>query len=156
MHIRLLAVGERQPAWVDEAFDSYAHRLPPEWRFDLSVLPTAGRSKKSSVAGAVEREGDAILAAVRPRERLVALDERGTQYTTVSLADRLDRWQSGGQDLCFVIGGPDGLSAACLARADERWSLSKLTLPHGLARVLAVEQLYRAWSLRAGHPYHRA
>ena len=156
MHIRLLAVGERQPAWVDEAFKTYAHRLPPEWRFELKVLSTAARSKKGSAADAVEREGDAILAAVRPGERLVALDERGTQYSTVTLADRLGRWLSGGQDLCLAIGGPDGLSGACLARADERWSLSALTLPHGLARVLTVEQLYRAWSLRAGHPYHRA
>lgn len=156
MHIRLLAVGERQPAWVDAAFQSYAVRLPPEWRFELKLLPTGARSKKGRSAAAIEREGDAILAALRPQERLVVLDERGTQHSTKSLAERLERWQGGGQDLCFAIGGPDGLSAACVARAEERWSLSNLTLPHGLARVLAVEQLYRAWSLRTGHPYHRA
>lgn len=156
MHIRVLAVGDRQPAWVNDAFDDYATRLPRQWRFALKALPAAARRKNQSIATALKVEGESILAAVGRSERIVALDERGDDCTSVGLANKLDEWQSDGRDLCFVIGGPDGLSSDCLARADHRWSLSKLTLPHGLVRVLLAEQLYRAWSLSAGHPYHRA
>ena len=156
MHIRVLAVGGRQPGWVGDAFNEYAGRLPPDWRFELQSLPTARQSKKHDAADAMDREGQSVLKALKTAERMVALDERGGQYDTVGLAERLGDWLAGGQDLCFVIGGPDGLSAECLAHAAERWSLSKLTLPHGLVRVLLVEQLYRAWALRSGHPYHRA
>ena len=156
MHVRVLAVGGRQPAWVDQAVDRFASRLPTNWRFELQSLPIAARSKNGHVAGAVEQEGKAILSALQKSERLIALDERGTHEGSGPFAARLERWLEQGQDLCFVIGGPDGLSAELLARAAHRWSLSKLTLPHGLARVLCVEQLYRAWSLRTGHPYHRA
>ncbi len=156
MHVRVLAVGGRQPAWVDQAVDRFASRLPKHWRFELVSLPIAARPKNFNVADAVEQESKAILAALRKTERLIALDERGTEEGSGPFAERLERWQEEGQDLCFVIGGPDGLSAALLSCAAHRWSLSKLTLPHGLARVLCVEQLYRAWSLQAGHPYHRA
>lgn len=100
-------------------------------------------------------EGERILAKTDAQERLVLLDEKGKQMTSPDLAVRLADWQSDGRNLCFVIGGPDGVSAACRKRADFIWSLSRLTLPHGLARVLFAEQLYRAWSLQAGHPYHR-
>lgn len=155
MHIRLLAVGGRQPGWVDEAFATYASRLPKEWRFELDVLPVAVRRKGESAA-AVSREGQAVLGALRKRESLIALDEGGELHDSAALAKRLGRWLSAGRDLCFVIGGPDGLSAECLAQASEQWSLSRLTLPHGLARVVAAEQLYRAWTLQSGHPYHRA
>lgn len=156
MHIRLLVVGGRQPAWVNDAFDDYAARLPRQWRFVLKVLPPAARGKKHSVDKAVRAEGQSILDEVKRSERVVALDEQGSQFTSVALGEKLADWQLDGRDLCFVIGGPDGLSAECIARAEQRWSLSKLTLPHGLVRVLLAEQLYRAWSLRAGHPYHRA
>ena len=156
MHIRILAVGGRQPSWVNDAFDEYAARLPRQWRFELKALPTANRAKNTNVDTAIQSEGEAILKERRSSERLVALDERGDQFTSVALAKRLGEWQADGRDLCFVIGGPDGLSADCLGHAEQRWSLSKLTLPHGLVRVLLAEQLYRAWSLAAGHPYHRA
>lgn len=156
MHIRVLAVGHRQPSWVNDAFEGYAARLPRHWRFALTVLAPAARTKNRNAALAVRAEGRKILAELRDAERVIALDERGDALTSVSFADRLRDWQAAGRDLCFVIGGPDGLASDCLARADHRWSLSALTLPHGLVRVLLVEQLYRAWSLCAGHPYHRA
>lgn len=97
-----------------------------------------------------------MLARIKAPERVVILDERGREFSSRELADRLEDWQGDGRDVTFIIGGPDGVSSDCLARADLRWSLSRLTLPHGLARVLFAEQLYRAWCLMTGHPYHRS
>lgn len=156
MHIRLLALGDRQPAWVDEAFAEYANRLPRQWQFRLQALATAQRSKQQPSSSAVEAEGRKILAEVKDGEYMAALDERGTQFSSVELGNKLNDWQTDGRDLTFVIGGPDGLSDDCIKRADLCWSLSRLTLPHGLARVLFAEQLYRAWTVSTGHPYHRA
>ena len=156
MHIRLLAVGDRQPSWVDEAFGAYSTRLPREWKFRLDVIPTARRQKNDKSGRAMEAEGESILAKLHPGEQVILLDERGRQLDSKGLAGKLSDWQTDGRDLCFVIGGPDGLADTCKQRADFSWSLSKLTLPHGLARVLFAEQLYRAWSLQTGHPYHRA
>lgn len=156
MHIRLLAVGDRQPAWVDEACTTYAGRLPREWQFRIDSIATAKRSKNDRSDNARDREGEQILARLADAEQVVLLDERGRQFDSKQLAARLSGWQSDGRNLCFVIGGPDGASPAVKQRADFTWSLSELTLPHGLARVLLAEQLYRAWSLQVGHPYHRA
>jgi 23S rRNA (pseudouridine1915-N3)-methyltransferase len=155
MHIRLIAVGDRQPSWVDDAVGAYTARFPREWKFRLDTIPTAHRGKNDKSDKAVLAEGRQILSKIDPAEQVILLDERGKQYGSAELAERLAHWQADGRDLCFVIGGPDGVSADCRDRAKIRWSLSKLTLPHGLARVLFAEQLYRAWSLQAGHPYHR-
>ena len=155
MHIRLLAVGDRQPSWVDSAFENYGQRLPKQWQFRVDVIATASRSKKSSAESAKAAEGKKVLAKIKPRDCVVLLDERGTEYSSEELAAKLADWQADGRDLTFIIGGPDGVSGACMARADLRWSLSRLTLPHGLARVLFAEQLYRAWTISTGHPYHR-
>lgn len=155
MHIRLLAVGERQPSWVDDAFAVYSGRLPREWKFRLDVLPTVRRGKNDKSSQAAETEGQQILDKLAGGEQLLLLDERGRQLDSRGLAAKLTDWQLDGRDLCFVIGGPDGVSAAVRQRADFTWSLSKLTLPHGLARVLLAEQLYRAYALQTGHPYHR-
>ncbi len=156
MHIRLLAVGDRQPGWVDEAFNTYTSRFPREWAFRLDTIATAKRAKNEAATRAIEAEAELLLAKLAPDECVVLLDERGKHLKSMALADRLSDWQLDGRNLCFIIGGPDGVSAACRARADFIWSLSDLTLPHGLARVLLAESLYRAWSLQAGHPYHRA
>jgi len=129
--------------------------MPREWKFRVDCVPTARRSKSNQAQNAVQAEGEQLLARIRSSEQVVLLDEQGTQYSSQALATRLSDWQADGRDLCFLIGGPDGVSAACRQRADATWSLSDLTLPHGLARVLLVEQLYRAWSLQNGHPYHR-
>ena len=155
MHIRLVAVGDRQPSWVDAAFKEYAGRLPRQWKFRLDVIATAQRSKNTLPAGARLAEGEKVIASIRPGEFVVLLDERGKALSSRDLGEHLTDWQSAGSDLCFLIGGPDGVSEECAARANFRWSLSRMTLPHGLARVMFSEQLYRAWTLTQGHPYHR-
>ena len=156
MHIRLLAVGDRQPSWVDDAVGIYAERFPREWKFQLDTIPTVRRSKNDKSRQAMQAEGELIAAKLSPAEQVVLLDERGKQLTSKSLAATLTDWQSDGRNLCFIIGGPDGVSDVVRQRANMMWSLSQLTLPHGMARVLLSEQLYRAWSLQTGHPYHRA
>lgn len=156
MHIRLIAVGDRQPSWVDTAFENYVQRLPRQWQFRLDIVATAPRSKTSTAQVATAAEGQNVLAKIKAAECVVVLDEQGKEFSSEELAASLAAWQSDGRDLTFVIGGPDGVSDDCIQRANHLWSLSRLTLPHGLARVLFAEQLYRAWSLTAGHPYHRA
>ena len=156
MHIRLLAVGDRQPSWVDEAFGIYTERFPREWKFRLDTLSTVRRNKNDKSRQATETEGDQILGKLGSSEQVVLLDERGKQFSSKGLAGKMADWQSDGRDVCFVIGGPDGVSENVRQRADMSWSLSQLTLPHGLARVLFAEQLYRVHSLQTGHPYHRA
>jgi 23S rRNA (pseudouridine1915-N3)-methyltransferase len=155
MHIRLIAVGDRQPSWVDDAFGAYTGRFPREWKFRFDGVPSVRRAKNDKSNRAMAAEGEQILAKVSSDEQVILLDERGKQLTSQSLAENVSSWQADGRDLGFVIGGPDGVSDACRARADFIWSLSGLTLPHGLARVLFAEQMYRAWSLQMGHPYHR-
>jgi 23S rRNA (pseudouridine1915-N3)-methyltransferase len=155
MHMRLIAVGDRQPGWVETAFADYARRLPRHWKFNLHTIATGRRRKQTAVA-ARDEEGDRIAAEVRASERAVILDEQGLQLSSIELAETIGGWHCDGRDVCFVIGGPDGISDACMARADFRWSLSRLTLPHGIARIVCAEQLYRASSLQDGHPYHRA
>lgn len=155
MHIRLLAVGDRQPVWVEQAFEDYSLRLPRNWQFQMLVVPTQRRGKTGKSDHAIAAEGRNVLQQLRPSDYVILLDERGSQQSSVELAGRLEDWQNGGRDLCFVIGGPDGVSQDCRARADYCWSLSRLTLAHGLARVMFVEQLYRAWTIASGHPYHR-
>lgn len=155
MHIRLLAVGDRQPSWVEDAFGIYCRRFPREWKFRVDIIPAVRRGKNDKSHQALAAEGDQILSKLGAKEQVVLLDERGRQLTSKSLAARLSDWQSDARDLCFVIGGPDGVSELCRRRADFIWSLSRLTLPHGMARVLLSEQLYRAWTLQSGHPYHR-
>lgn len=155
MHIRFLAVGDRQPSWVDDAFANYTGRYPREWKFRLDTIATVQRKKNDKSRQAMEAEGDLILAKLGAAEQVVLLDERGKQYSSQELAEKLAEWQADGRDLCLIIGGPDGVSDAVRQRADKLWSLSRLTLPHGMVRTLLAEQLYRAWSLQVGHPYHR-
>jgi 23S rRNA (pseudouridine1915-N3)-methyltransferase len=155
VHIRLIAVGDRQPGWVDDAFENYSARYPREWKFRIDRIATARRSKNNKTQNAMDAECEQILSRIKTNEQVILLDERGKQLTSQALATRLIDWQADGRDLCFVIGGPDGVADGCRQRADSTWSLSDLTLPHGLARVLFAEQMYRAWSLQVGHPYHR-
>ncbi len=156
MHIRLIAVGDRQPSWVDDAFDSYTQRLPRQWKFRLDSVTAVQRPKNKDPSAAVEIEGQKVLDMLKAAEHVVVLDEGGTEMSSIGLTEKLASWQTSGRDLSFIIGGPDGVSSAITARADYRWALSRLTLPHGLARVLFVEQLYRAWTISTAHPYHRA
>lgn len=154
MRLRLLAVGTRMPRWVDEGFADYAARLPRECRLELKPLALGKRSRGTPPAPAIADEGRRLLAASEGCRR-VCLDVRGVAVDTPGLAGRLAGWMQDGQDVALLVGGPDGLAAECLAGAAWRWSLSPLTLPHGLVRVLVAEQLYRAWTVLSGHPYHR-
>jgi 23S rRNA (pseudouridine1915-N3)-methyltransferase len=155
MRIHLLAVGERPDAWVEQGYQAFARRLPPECALRLTEIPAGRRGKGADIARLVEREGERLLAAIPDGALAVALDVRGQSWSTEQLAERLERWLQEGRDLALLVGGPDGLSPACLARAELRWSLSPLTLPHALVRVVLAEQVYRAWSICRGHPYHR-
>jgi 23S rRNA (pseudouridine1915-N3)-methyltransferase len=153
MRVRILAVGTRMPAWVKDGTHEYARRLPPEYRFE--VVEIAPADPRRGVERALREEGERLLAALAPRERVACLAIEGERLSTDDLAQRLRSWQREGRDVALLIGGPEGLAPACLERAELRWSLSPLTLPHALVRVVVAEQLYRAWSILAGHPYHR-
>jgi 23S rRNA (pseudouridine1915-N3)-methyltransferase len=156
--IRIIAAGGKMPRWVQEGYAEYAKRLPREIALELLELPLGQRGQKNSAAlveKARQKEGEAMLAALSPREHVVALDVQGKAWSTEQLSAQLADWQMLGENLSLLIGGPDGLAPECLARAQQRWSLSPLTLPHPLVRVLLAEQLYRAWTLLAGHPYHK-
>jgi len=156
MRLHLLAVGTRLPAWQQEGYLEYARRLPRQCALRLVEIPATKRTKQADPVRAAAKEGERMLAAIPEKAHVVALDERGIAYSTRDLAARLAEWREAGRDVALLVGGADGLSQACLERADARWSLSKLTLPHGLVRVLVAEQIYRAWSILDGHPYHRA
>lgn len=155
MRLLIVAVGQRLPDWARIAWDDYVKRFPPELRVELKAIKTEPRAGGKTAAQCMAAERARIEAAIPKHAHVVALDERGTALTTQALAVRLRGWQQGGGDTALLIGGPDGLDAALRAAAHERIRLSDLTLPHALARVLLIEQLYRAWSINAGHPYHR-
>lgn len=154
MKLCVVAVGQRVPDWAQTAWDDYAKRFPPELKLELRAVKTEPRASKTLDAiHAAERER--IESQIPRGARVIALDERGATLTTMALASKLKEWQLGGDDVALVIGGPDGLQPAFRQQAHERIRLSDLTLPHAMVRVLLVEQLYRAWSINAGHPYHR-
>lgn len=156
MRLRLIAVGGRMPDWVQAGFDDYVKRLPREVRLDLVEIPLAVRGKNADIPRARQQEGERVLKAVADGMRTVALDERGAAWSSTDLAEQLRRWQLDGRDVALLIGGPDGHAPDVIRRSDQKWSLSPLTLPHALVRVLIAEQIYRATTLLAGHPYHRA
>jgi 23S rRNA (pseudouridine1915-N3)-methyltransferase len=154
VRLLIVAVGQRVPDWAQTAWDDYAKRCPHELKVELKAVKTEPRGSKTlETLYAAERAR--IEAAIPKGTRIVALDERGTTVTTMALAGKLKDWQLGGGDVALVIGGPDGLDPAFRQAAHERIRLSDLTLPHAFARVLLIEQLYRAWSVNANHPYHR-
>ena len=155
MRLRLIAVGTRMSAWVDAAFADYTRRLRGADALELVEVPAARRNGSGDAGRAIDTESGRILALLEPREYAVALDERGRSFTTLQLSAWLAERRKQGAALSFIIGGPDGLAAEVQSRAQLRWSLSALTFPHALVRVLLVEQLYRAATLLAGHPYHR-
>ena len=155
MKIHLLAVGTRIPAWVQSGYQEYAQRLPRACALHLLEIPAAKRSAKCDIQRLVRDEGQRLLAAAPAASQLIALDERGSAWTTAQLAQQLGNWLQQGRDVSLLIGGADGLDPCCRQRAAQHWSLSALTLPHAVVRIIVAEQLYRAWSLLHNHPYHR-
>ena len=155
MRLMVVAVGQRVPTWAQTAWDDYAKRFPPELKLELKAIKTEPRTGGKTAAQLMAAERQRIEAAIPKGTHTVVLDERGTALTTQALASRLGDWQGLGGDVALVIGGPDGLDPELRRSAHERIRLSDLTLPHAMVRVLLVEQLYRAWSVNAGHPYHR-
>lgn len=155
MQIHLLAVGTRMPDWVTQGYEEFAKRLPPECRLRLVEIPAGKRGKGADLNRLIKEEGERMLAAIPKGARVIALDVQGDAWATAQLAQRLDEWRHDGRDIALLVGGPDGLAPPCLERAAERWSLSKLTFPHPLVRIVIAEQLYRAWSILQNHPYHR-
>ena len=156
MRARLIAVGERMPSWVADGFAEYRKRLSHELPLDLVEIALGARGKGRDPKRAIADEGAAVIAAMPKDANVVALDGRGKPWSSEALSAELSRWRMDGRDLAFVIGGPDGHADDVLARAHQRWSLGPLTLPHMLVRLIVAEQLYRATTMLAGHPYHRA
>ena len=155
MHARLIAVGERMPGWVAEGFAEYRKRLSRELPLELVEIKPGHRGKGADDGRAMQDEGTAILAMLTRDTHVVALDGGGKSWSSAVLAEQLAAWRMGGRDLAFLIGGPDGHAHEVLARADQVRSLGPLTMPHMLVRLLLAEQLYRATTILAGHPYHR-
>ena len=155
MKLLVIAVGQRMPDWAQTAWADYAKRFPPELRLELKAIKTEPRSGGKTTEQIMAAERQRIEAALPSGTHVVALDERGSALTTAALAAKLSQWQGQGGYVALLIGGPDGLHPALRQGAHERIRLSDLTLPHAMVRVLLVEQLYRAWSINAGHPYHR-
>ncbi|QQD20667.1 23S rRNA (pseudouridine(1915)-N(3))-methyltransferase RlmH [Venatoribacter cucullus] len=155
MKLRLLAVGHKMPAWVEQGYAEYAKRLPADCALELVEIAPGHRAKNTSKEKAMQQEADALRKAIRPQDFVVALDVKGHAWSTEQLAQQLDGWRMQGGDVALLIGGPDGMTPELLTLARQRWSLSALTLPHPLVRVLLAEQLYRAWSILQGHPYHK-
>ncbi|MBD3610308.1 MAG: 23S rRNA (pseudouridine(1915)-N(3))-methyltransferase RlmH [Gammaproteobacteria bacterium] len=155
MRIHLIAVGQRMPAWVEVGFEEFAKRLPHECSLNLIELAAGKRGKGADIARAIQDEGQRMLDAVPKNTMVVALDQRGKEWDTEELSRNLSDWLQDGRDIALLVGGPDGLAPECVQLAERKWSLSKLTLPHPMVRIVLAEQLYRAWSILKNHPYHR-
>ncbi len=155
MRIHLIAVGSKMSAWVTQGFEEYARRLPTDCALQLVEIAAGKRGKNADIARITRDEGERTLAAIPKGALVVVLDVKGRAWSTEQLSQQLDGWLHDGRDIALLVGGPEGLAPECLARAEQRWSLSPLTLPHPLVRIVVAEQLYRAWSILNGHPYHR-
>jgi len=155
MRIKLIAVGSKMPAWVEQGYQEYQKRLPPELKLELAAISLISRSKGVDVKRAIEKESSQMLAAIGKNDHVVALDPGGKPWSTEQLSEQLIQWQMLGENVSLLVGGPEGLSRECLQRAQQKWSLSNLTYPHPLVRVIVAEQLYRAWTILKNHPYHK-
>jgi 23S rRNA (pseudouridine1915-N3)-methyltransferase len=155
MRLTLIAVGSRMPQWVQDAYQEYAKRLPRDFSLNLVEIPMSKRGKSIDLERAIKKEGELMLAAVPNGDHVVTLEVEGKPWSTGDLARQAGQWRMDASNVSLLVGGPDGLAPACLQRSQQRWSLSALTLPHPLVRVIVAEQLYRAWSILHNHPYHR-
>ena len=155
MKIRLLTITHKSPAWIKEGYEEYAKRLPASYALELIEIPAEKRTANADIKRITEREGEKMLAAMKPHHHVIALDVKGKLWTTEQLANHLANWHQEGRNIDLLVGGPEGLAPACLQKAEETWSLSPLTFPHILVRLIVAEQIYRAWSILQQHPYNR-
>ena len=155
MKLTLYAVGTKMPAWVTQGFSEYSRRFPRDLSFNLVEISAGKRGKNADIVRILEKEGEQLLNAIPKGSRIVTLEVEGKPWTTPQLASELERWQLDGRDVALLVGGPEGLSPACIQASEQKWSLSALTLPHPMVRILIAESLYRAWSVNTNHPYHR-
>lgn len=155
MKIRFLTVGQKMPAWVEAGYQEYAKRFPKDCSLDLVEVAAAKRAKNADIPRIIAKEGEALLAQIKTSDWVIALDVKGKGFSTPQLAEQLSHWQQHHPQVVLLVGGPEGLSDECLARANQKWSLSALTFPHPMVRVIVAESLYRAWSVTVNHPYHR-
>lgn len=155
MRLCVLAIGQRMPGWVADGWNDYARRFPRQLALQLREIPAGRRTRNADIDAIRELESAALLGATNSGARVIVLDMAGRQWSTEELAAELKSWMQSGADVQFLIGGPDGLAPGCIRKADARWSLGRLTLPHPLVRLVVAEQLYRAWTITQGHPYHR-
>ncbi|MGB0937427.1 MAG: 23S rRNA (pseudouridine(1915)-N(3))-methyltransferase RlmH [Colwellia sp.] len=155
MKLTLYAVGTKMPAWVTQAFSEYSRRFPRDLTFNLVEISAGKRGKNADISRILDKEGEQLLNAIPKGSRIVTLEVEGKPWTTPQLANELERWQLDGRDVALLVGGPEGLSPACIKASEQKWSLSALTLPHPMVRILIAESLYRAWSVNTNHPYHR-
>lgn len=156
MKIRILTIGTKMPSWVYAGVAEYIKRLPKEMNLEFVEFPMAQRGKNPDIKRLMQKEGELMLAQVQAQDHVIALEVGGHSWSTEKLAANLENWQMDGSNIIFLIGGPDGLPQECRDRANQLWSLSALTLPHPIVRVVLAEQLYRAWTITQNHPYHRA
>lgn len=156
MEIKLIAVGDKMPHWVQDGYTEFAKRLPAECALRLVEIQPGHRGKGADITRALRDEGARMLATIPKGSHTIALEIKGRAWNTEQLSEQLARWMAQGQNLNLLVGGPEGLAEACLGKAQQSWSLSPLTLPHPLVRIVVAEQLYRAWSMLHNHPYHRA
>ncbi len=155
MRVRLISVGSKMPGWVEEGYREYSRRLGADVKLDLVEIALGRRSKGADINRLQEKEAGQMLAAVGPGDLVVTMEIKGKPWSTEKLAENMGEWLQSGRNVSLLVGGPEGLHASCLAKADLRWSLSPLTLPHPLVRVVVAEQVYRAWSILHNHPYHK-
>jgi 23S rRNA (pseudouridine1915-N3)-methyltransferase len=155
MKIQLIAVGTKMPDWVEKGYQEYARRFPNEMQLELLEIPAGKRSKNADIKRILKKEGELTLAAIPKGNKIVTLEVTGKAWTTEQLAKVMTKWQLDARNISLLIGGPEGLAPECIAKSEQRWSLSALTLPHPLVRIITAESLYRAYTLTINHPYHR-
>lgn len=155
MKIRLLTITHKTPAWIQEGYEEYAKRLPASCSLELVEIAAEKRTANADLNRIKEREGEKMLAAIKPNHRVIALDVKGKGWSTEELAEQLKLWNQDGRHIDLLVGGPEGLAQSCLQKAEEKWSLSPLTFPHIIVKLIVAEQIYRAWSILQNHPYHR-
>lgn len=155
MKIRLLTITHKAPEWIQTGYEEYAKRLPAHCALELIEIPAEKRTANADLKRIADREGEKMLAIINPQHHVIALDVKGKSWSTEDLSSQMNEWLHSGRNIDLLVGGPEGLAISCLQKANEKWSLSPLTFPHILVKLIVAEQIYRAYTILQGHPYHR-